>query len=119
MDFFQITIDRFLRSVKSYGWSRTSHAYPSEWEQTIQNAVNLKRSGKYLDSASIYISLIERSKTVYSSIILYLYKVTACAGYLQEAFFLMDLGSSIYENDPNIILRIWVCHLHLRITLID
>lgn len=99
MDHIGKNISTFISEFSNY--RLTADRYPTSMHVLIDKAVELKRSGDYRKSADIYIKLTRDSKTVYSGIIMYLYKVVASAGYLAEALRLLETGKLIYDYDPS------------------
>ena len=94
-------IDKFTVAASNENWTITSNQYPSEWEPKIQEAVQLKRISRYIESIKIYIDLMENSKTIYSGIMYFLYKVVACSGYLIDAFLVLNNGQRAYRVKNN------------------
>jgi|LSQX01.1.fsa_nt_gb hypothetical protein len=92
-------LSRFISELSNYRF--TTERYPASMHAMIDEAVALKRIGLYEKSADIYIGLTKASRTVYSGIIMYLYKVVASAGYLAEGLFLLELGKDMYDSDPS------------------
>jgi hypothetical protein len=87
--------------TKSNNYTETSNAYPPQWEAKIQDAVNLKRHGKYIEAIEIYINLLSESHKLYSGILMFMYKVVAPSGYIFSALQLLNKGKSIYDKSPD------------------
>lgn len=82
---------------KSSSYKKTSENYPMILEERIQRAVMLKRQGRYKKAIKVYMDIFNEYKTIYSALILYLYKVVAPAGYISTGEKLLELGLSIYK----------------------
>jgi hypothetical protein len=94
-------IDKFTVTASNENWTITSNQFPSEWEPKIQEAVQLKRTGRYIESIKKYIDLMENTKTIYSGIMYFLYKVVACSGYLIDAYLILNNGQRAYRVKNN------------------
>ncbi|TYL50434.1 CFI-box-CTERM domain-containing protein [Agromyces mariniharenae] len=79
----------------------SSAAYPDTWEAQIRQAVQLKREGQFLASAKIYMGLTRVAGTVYTGVLLSLYKTVACAGDLLDGNFLLMRALTIFQLDPH------------------
>jgi hypothetical protein len=95
----QKIIENLLKDSKKY--VQTSKNYPNSYREKIQFAVKLKRKEKYLKAVEVYIDLINKSGTIYSGLLSFLYKVVASAGYLKEGKELLLLGKSICDKRSN------------------
>jgi hypothetical protein len=78
-------LSAFINELSSY--RLTTERYPASMHAMIDEAVELKRNGQYEESIDIYIELTRDSRTLYSGILMYLYKVVASAGYLAEGLY--------------------------------
>lgn len=83
----------------------TTEKYPESWEESIQRAVILKRTGLYREAIQTYIDLFNSTKTIYSSVLLFFYKVVACSGNLGFSYLFLKMGKKIYDSDPNPYIR--------------
>ena len=80
----------------------TTSPYPDNLEQSIQKAVQLKRTNDYLGAVKLYLTLFKQEKTIYTAVLLFLYKPVACAGCLKEGIQLLKLGQKIYNMYQNV-----------------
>lgn len=94
-------LNEFWSKVTSLNFKKTSDSYPPSLETIVQLAVQQKREGKYLESVKTYIELMVSQRIVYSSLLSYLYKVVASAGYLAEGLKILRQGKSIYDSNPS------------------
>lgn len=92
-------LSAFINELSSY--RLTTERYPASMHAMIDEAVELKRNGQYEESIDIYIELTRDSRTLYSGILMYLYKVVASAGYLAEGLCLLEIGKDLYDSDPS------------------
>lgn len=60
--------------------------YPTRLENRIQEAVELKRSGKFEDAVSIYLDIIDSEKRIYPAILEFMYKSVLCSGRIDFAY---------------------------------
>lgn len=79
---------------------RSADRYPPAWDDRVSEAVDLKRRGRFLESAKIYEKLSRESGMLYTGIIASLYKTTAASGALLSANFLLMNGINTFHRDP-------------------
>lgn len=100
-------ITAFIREVpvtdssSQGGLTASSDRYPSRLDAEVRDAIELKRQGKFLDSATIYVRMSRREGTVYTGILSSLYKTVACGGDLVNAMLLLQRGEVIYQRNPD------------------
>lgn len=70
--------------------------YPDRLEDSIQLAIDYKTKGKYLKAVKEYLEIFKRENSIYGAILIFLYKVLACAGLITEAINIIKLGEKIY-----------------------
>ena len=101
LDELRSLVQPFLSDLAlSRGLIGSSKAYPREWEGRVQRAIELKRRGRFLESAEIYVQLSRASGVAYTGIIMALYKTVASAGNLTGARSLLINGQIFYAQSP-------------------
>ena len=90
----KMLIDDLLDNLDKYNTKNCY--YPDCLEDSIQLAIDHKNKRNYLKAVKIYLDLFKQENKVYGSILLYLYKVLACAGLITESIKIIKLGGKIY-----------------------
>jgi hypothetical protein len=103
MDTIPSQIKHLIEMSAEGNFKISSRNYPSYLDSEVNLAVDLKRSGKYIESVNLYNKILITQKTLYSEIIYFMIKVVLCAGYFKEAIILLNLGSMILKEtyQPN------------------
>ena len=96
---YSYEFNQLLDTIKKYPIS--SSQYPSYLEGLFQEAIQLKRQGYYNDSFRVFIDLIENESCVYTGILNGIFKVAACAGYLNATKSLLMIGNDAMKNEYN------------------
>lgn len=96
-------VEAFLAEFNSQGrgLNTSSEPYPPSCEIRIRQAVELKRRGRFLDSAEILVGLSREMGTVYTGVLNALFKTVACAGDLLNANTILMRGLDIYTRSPH------------------
>jgi hypothetical protein len=91
-------LNDFWSKVSNMNFTKSSNPYPDIFEPIIQQAVHLKREGKYFESTKIYLDLMIQNKTLFTDILSFMYKVVSSAGYLSEGIKILQQGKSIFNT---------------------
>lgn len=86
MNNHQIFRKILLNVLNNQGYIIYRDSYPNYFEDKIQKAVNYKKNKKYDKAIKIYLDIFKKSKSVYPSIMEYLYKCVLCSGQLVFAY---------------------------------
>ena len=99
---YQRTYDLIERSLKEFGnytqaLSRTQEQIEDD-EDIVEEAVRLKRMGRYDESCKIYLDLMRERKLASSEMLYFLFKPTACAGCFDLSMILLFNSFQILAN---------------------
>jgi len=89
IDFYDYIINN------QYNLRFTSEQYNWSLEDQIQEAISLKRNGRYSLSVETYIKIMKDTKIIQSAILFYMYKSIASSGHILEAFSILGLSNYI------------------------
>lgn len=92
-----------INGIQTGKYEEKNSEYPNQYEEYIQSAVEKKRQGDYLGSLMEYYYLIDIGKTVYPSIVYYMFKVALCAEKFELAMEFLEESILItgYHPDSN------------------
>lgn len=79
----------------------SSKETPRQWGDRLQQAIELKRRGSFLQSARIYVDVSRSSGVVHTDALLGLYKTVATAGHLVGGLQVLHNGDRIYRENPD------------------
>lgn len=92
-------VDYFWDFIKGDTWyERVIEAIPSEFFQDYQVAIELRKAGKYYESANIFIDYILKSGKLNPMILLELYKAIACSGRLSITMITLYNTKMIFDS---------------------
>lgn len=95
-------VREFIKDINTPSrFRQTSAPYPEAWNSRLREAVDLKRKGRFVKSAKVYVDLSRSSATLYTGILPGLYKTVACGGDLVGGELVLINAESIYARDPN------------------
>lgn len=87
--------------ILNKGLSTSSDTYPMEWDDHVRQCVELKRRGRFLESARGYVDISRQCGTVYTGILNGLFKTVASGGDLLQANLILMRGQLIYSKNPH------------------
>ena len=97
MDNIPILISDFLNRIQVRHYTLTSINYDPTLEPLVQRAVNLKRTGNYGESVLQYIQIMDDNCVAQSALLFYMYKSLASAGFISEAYAIIELSNRIMK----------------------
>ena len=72
--------------------------YPSRLESKIQQAVSLKRNGKFEKAIEVYLDIFERENRIFPGILDMMYKSVLCSGRIDFAYEVIAYGEAFAKK---------------------